>query len=144
MKIKDAKRAGNKLKNPKDGKKEKEMEEFQEAEVMWSDSSRDDLCRPISSFWPTYSPHQKNPRKESDPVRIPQSQRSCNTFREADGHSTREEEEGEMVPPHLVVARRLAGQMAFSVCTGNGRTLKGRDLSQVRNSVLRLTGFLEG
>ncbi|KAG6407244.1 hypothetical protein SASPL_130230 [Salvia splendens] len=51
---------------------------------------------------------------------------------------------GEMVPPHVIVGRRVAGKMmAFSVCTGNGRTLKGRDLSQVRNSVLRLTGFLE-
>ena len=49
-----------------------------------------------------------------------------------------------MVPPHLIVGRRMEGcQMAFSVCTGNGRTLKGRDLSRVRNSVLRLTGFLE-
>ncbi|KAG2303902.1 hypothetical protein Bca4012_062933 [Brassica carinata] len=49
-----------------------------------------------------------------------------------------------MIPPHLIVGRRMeSGQMAFSVCTGNGRTLKGRDLSQVRNSVLRLTGFLE-
>lgn len=52
--------------------------------------------------------------------------------------------DGELVPPHLIVGRRVAGKMmAFSVCTGNGRTLKGRDLSQVRNSVLRLTGFLE-
>ncbi|XP_041993440.1 uncharacterized protein LOC121744065 [Salvia splendens] len=51
---------------------------------------------------------------------------------------------GEMVPPHVIVGRRVAGKMmAFSVCTGNGRTLKGRDLSQVRNSILRLTGFLE-
>ncbi|KAG7593319.1 Senescence regulator S40 [Arabidopsis thaliana x Arabidopsis arenosa] len=49
-----------------------------------------------------------------------------------------------MIPPHLIVGRRIeGGQMAFSVCTGNGRTLKGRDLSRVRNSVLRLTGFLE-
>ncbi|MBA0812018.1 hypothetical protein Gohar_026016 [Gossypium harknessii] len=52
-------------------------------------------------------------------------------------------EEGEMVPPHVILGRRIAGKMAFSVCTGNGRTLKGRDLSQVRNSILRMTGFLE-
>ncbi|KAK8612856.1 hypothetical protein V6N13_092960 [Hibiscus sabdariffa] len=54
-----------------------------------------------------------------------------------------EYDEGETVPPHVVLARRIAGEMAFSVCTGHGRTLKGRDLSQVRNSVLRMTGFLE-
>nr|GMD08290.1 uncharacterized protein LOC109158576 [Ipomoea batatas] len=53
------------------------------------------------------------------------------------------EDDGEMVPPHVITGRRIAGKMmAFSVCTGNGRTLKGRDLSQVRNSVLRMTaGF---
>ncbi|XP_047310008.1 uncharacterized protein LOC124913644 [Impatiens glandulifera] len=55
--------------------------------------------------------------------------------------------EGEVVvvPPHLIIRRRLvsARKMAFSVCTGNGRTLKGRDLSQVRNMILRMTGFLE-
>ncbi|CAN8290816.1 unnamed protein product [Cochlearia groenlandica] len=66
---------------------------------------------------------------------------------------TAEEEEKEysvdvggikMIPPHIIVRRRMDGeQMAFSVCIGNGRTLKGRDLSRVRNSVLKLTGFLE-
>ncbi|KGN65583.1 uncharacterized protein LOC101213935 [Cucumis sativus] len=71
------------------------------------------------------------------PVRIP----------ERNLHRTLEEDddmdEDEIIPPHLVAERRVARKMAFSVCTGNGRTLKGRDLSRVRNSVLRLTGFLE-
>ncbi|XP_022977254.1 uncharacterized protein LOC111477622 [Cucurbita maxima] len=49
----------------------------------------------------------------------------------------------DIVPPHVIIGRRVAGKMAFSLCTGNGRTLKGRDLSQVRNSILRMTGFLE-
>lgn len=49
----------------------------------------------------------------------------------------------EMVPPHVIEGRRIARKIAFSVCTGIGRTLKGRDLSEVRNSILRLTGFLE-
>ncbi|KAG9158853.1 hypothetical protein Leryth_017876 [Lithospermum erythrorhizon] len=51
---------------------------------------------------------------------------------------------GEFVPPHLIIRQRLAGEMMeFSVCVGKGRTLKGRDLRQVRNSILRMTGFLE-
>ncbi|KAI3680864.1 hypothetical protein L6452_35641 [Arctium lappa] len=55
-----------------------------------------------------------------------------------------EEDGGEIVPPHvMVLRRRVAEKMAFSVCTGIGRTLKGRDLSEVRNCVLRMTGFLE-
>ncbi|TXG47755.1 hypothetical protein EZV62_027049 [Acer yangbiense] len=55
-----------------------------------------------------------------------------------------EYQDGEITPPHVIVGRRLfAEKMAFSVCSGNGRTLKGRDLSRVRNSILRMTGFLE-
>lgn len=45
-----------------------------------------------------------------------------------------------VVPPHVLLARRRA---AFSVCSGQGRTLKGRDLRRVRDSVLRMTGFIE-
>ncbi|CAL1410460.1 unnamed protein product [Linum trigynum] len=78
----------------------------------------------------------------SVPVDIP-----TNVFRFGDSdeyeEEEEEEEEGLIIPPHVILARRVAGKMAFSVCTGNGRTLKGRDLSQVRNSILRMTGFLE-
>lgn len=49
------------------------------------------------------------------------------------------------VPPHELIARRLAKSQipSFSVFEGVGRTLKGRDLSKVRNAVLTKTGFLE-
>jgi hypothetical protein len=52
-----------------------------------------------------------------------------------------EEEDGERSPPHVLMARR---REAFSVCSGQGRTLKGRDLTRTRDSVLRMTGFIEG
>uniref|UniRef100_A0A3Q7FF49 Senescence regulator n=1 Tax=Solanum lycopersicum TaxID=4081 RepID=A0A3Q7FF49_SOLLC len=53
-------------------------------------------------------------------------------------------DDGEMIPPHVITGRRIAGKMmSFSICSGYGRTLKGRDLSQVRDSILRMTGFLE-
>ncbi|KAL8462525.1 hypothetical protein ACS0TY_033528 [Phlomoides rotata] len=45
------------------------------------------------------------------------------------------------IPPHEWIARKSAS--SFSVCEGAGRTLKGRDLSRVRNDVLTKTGFLE-
>ncbi|XP_010538729.1 PREDICTED: uncharacterized protein LOC104812972 [Tarenaya hassleriana] len=50
-----------------------------------------------------------------------------------------------MVPPHEWVARKLARTQisSFSMCEGIGGTLKGRDLSKVRNAVLTKTGFLE-
>ncbi|KAE8680514.1 40S ribosomal protein S14 [Hibiscus syriacus] len=55
------------------------------------------------------------------------------------------EEEGEMLPPHEIVARSLAQSpvLAYSVLEGVGRTLKGRDMRQVRNAVWRQTGFLD-
>ena len=60
--------------------------------------------------------------------------------------SDKEDAEEERLPPHLQIQREYAqSQMTtFSVCEGAGRTLKGRDLSRVRNTVLRQTGFLDG
>lgn len=55
-----------------------------------------------------------------------------------------EEEEAEdevLRPPHEVLARS-SERVACSVLEGAGRTLKGRDLRQVRNAVWRQTGFL--
>ncbi|GFP98147.1 hypothetical protein PHJA_001958700 [Phtheirospermum japonicum] len=52
-----------------------------------------------------------------------------------------EGQESNLIPPHEWIARRQ--KWSFSVCEGAGRTLKGRDLSRVRNAVLIKTGFLE-
>ncbi|XP_057513158.1 protein S40-7-like [Actinidia eriantha] len=48
----------------------------------------------------------------------------------------------EMLPPHEIVSRGSAilPKTTFSVLEGVGRTLKGRDLRQVRNAVWRKTG----
>ncbi|XP_010245762.1 PREDICTED: uncharacterized protein LOC104589216 [Nelumbo nucifera] len=56
-----------------------------------------------------------------------------------------DEGEDEMLPPHEIVARGSARSpmTTFSVLEGAGRTLKGRDLRQVRNAVWRKTGFLD-
>ncbi|CAN1133997.1 hypothetical protein LINPERPRIM_LOCUS16353 [Linum perenne] len=47
-----------------------------------------------------------------------------------------------MLPPHEIVARGCL-QSSGSMMEGAGRTLKGRDLRQVRNAVFRQTGFLD-
>ncbi|XP_031115166.1 uncharacterized protein LOC116019170 [Ipomoea triloba] len=62
---------------------------------------------------------------------------------ESDGDE--DDENGEMMPPHEWLARKYARSQisSFSVCEGVGRTLKGRDISRVRNAVLTRTGFLE-
>ncbi|EXB74643.1 hypothetical protein L484_007649 [Morus notabilis] len=52
-------------------------------------------------------------------------------------------DEGVRVPPHEFLARQMARTRiaSFSVHEGIGRTLKGRDLSRVRNAIWEKTGF---
>ncbi|KAG9448133.1 hypothetical protein H6P81_014261 [Aristolochia fimbriata] len=139
------------------------MEEFQEADVIWSDNFSGDVERPIGgggggggggiSESPLRDSRRGRQRGESDPVKIPNGRRFKAAAEEVVVYGDYDEEEEEekweaseseeMVPPHLVIARRVARKTTFSVCTGTGRTLKGRDLSRLRNSVLRMTGFLE-
>lgn len=61
-----------------------------------------------------------------------------------DGDSDEDDEESEgRIPPHEFLARQLARTriVSFSVHEGVGRTLKGRDLSRVRNAIWEKTGF---
>ncbi|KAJ4980902.1 hypothetical protein NE237_031739 [Protea cynaroides] len=134
-------------------------EEFQESDVFWPVQSHRRESHLYSSVFqdenvdPVQVSAQQNSRQlrkkkskhrnssHSLPVSIPcMNQLHSSDSNDSDDHL---EEDPEMVPPHLIVAGRLERQMAFSVHTGNGRTLKGRDLRQVRNSILRMTGFLE-
>ncbi|KAL7102732.1 hypothetical protein ACP275_08G136500 [Erythranthe tilingii] len=120
-------------------------EEFEESEILFEEL-RDDEVSTVSSDLPLYSPesrrkkiNDREKRRSSAPVRIPGRN---NWFRHVELEYS--DGDGEMVPPHVIIGRRVAEKiMAFSLCTGNGRTLKGRDLSEFRNSILRLTGFLE-
>ncbi|RVW29577.1 hypothetical protein VitviT2T_015288 [Vitis vinifera] len=114
------------------------MEEFQEAEVMFADKHD---YREIPSQASHNHKFAKKKKKKSVPMNIPTSASLCGDSDESQEDFDFEDEE--MVPPHVITSRRVAGKMAFSVRTGTGRTLKGRDLSRVRNSILRMTGFLE-
>ncbi|KAL4345495.1 hypothetical protein AHAS_Ahas11G0284100 [Arachis hypogaea] len=62
-----------------------------------------------------------------------------------DDENEDDDEDGMIIPPHELIARKLARSQisSFSVCEGIGRTLKGRDLSKVRNAILTKTGFIE-
>ena len=80
------------------------------------------------------------------PINVPMLAKKMRKNREFDDdYDVDVEEEGEMLPPHEIVARSLAQSpmLACSVLEGVGRTLKGRDLRQVRNAVWRQTGFLD-
>ncbi|KAL6197339.1 hypothetical protein ACLB2K_032948 [Fragaria x ananassa] len=123
-------------------------EEFQEAEVIFSENGESCLdFRQQQQQNAKKSSVTKKKKKmgNSVPVRIPKQVFDLRgggggVVNDLDDDERYYKDEGEMVPPHLIVRRRVEGKMEFSVCTGNGRTLKGRDLSQVRNSILRMTG----
>lgn len=130
-------------------------EEFQESDVIFQeyDGSEDnpgyhfpgELLRKSSQPKRKKLRSKKNTTPPSLPVNIPEN---VSWFHCVDSVLLGVDDDGgeddEIEPPHVIIGRRIAGKvMAFSVCTGNGRTLKGRDLSEVRNSILRMTGFLE-
>ncbi|GJN02393.1 hypothetical protein PR202_ga19739 [Eleusine coracana subsp. coracana] len=98
------------------------------------------------------------PEPSSAPVEISRRKRRCRPwasdhamFDELTAAIDDEEEARDgltmIVPPHVLVARRRLGgggrTAAYSMCAGKGRTLKGRDLRDVRNRVLKMTGFIE-
>ncbi|KAK3003988.1 hypothetical protein RJ639_011473 [Escallonia herrerae] len=131
-------------------------EEFQESEVIFSEIGQEnhrETCnfqgnpnsREFLGGGNSNKPKRKKNKKKKNsvPVSIPEKGSESSWFQYGDHSDFFDEEEDERVPPHVILGRRISGKMAFSVCTGNGRTLKGRDLSEVRNSILRMTGFLE-
>lgn len=124
-------------------------EEFQESEVIFQESVDQDE---ESTYEVRESRNNKGNRrklmamskKSSVPVNIPENASRNTWFRHLDQSEFDDGDDGEMVPPHVIIGRRVARKMmAFSICTGNGRTLKGRGLSEFRNLILRMTGFLE-
>ncbi|KAL0727533.1 hypothetical protein Bca4012_023626 [Brassica carinata] len=106
-------------------------EEFQESEITFSDEyfTSDNVK---SSNKENTKRKPMSTEKKSSPVRIPSRTIFPCTVEN-------EKEEESITPPHVIIGkRRKEAQMAFSFCT-----LKGRELSRHRNSVLRMTGFLE-
>ncbi|CAA3004753.1 Hypothetical predicted protein [Olea europaea subsp. europaea] len=133
-------------------------EEFQESEVIFQENveyrDREEYSNvPVDSISREFTRIIKGKRKKlkdkknSVPVNIPENANRKSWFQYVDSDFFGEDigDDGEMVPPHVIIGRRLAGKMlALSICTGiNGKRLKGRNLIEVRNSILKMTGFLE-
>ncbi|KAK3205676.1 hypothetical protein Dsin_019722 [Dipteronia sinensis] len=77
---------------------------------------------------------------QSAPVNVPMLTKAMKKNK----HFEDEDVSGEMVvPPHEMVGRGQSPILSCSVLEGAGRTLKGRDLRQVRNAVWRQTGFMD-
>ncbi|CAL5411550.1 unnamed protein product [Camellia sinensis] len=129
--------------------------EIQESEVLFPENVEGDHHDDInecgfSGHLNSQVPRNKKPKPrrkkyKSVPVNIPEKVSGNSWFQRVESDLFDDDDDGgEVVPPHVILGRRTyERKMAFSVCSGNGRTLKGRDLSQVRNSILRKTGFLE-
>ncbi|XP_062082566.1 protein S40-7 [Humulus lupulus] len=85
---------------------------------------------------------------QSVPVNVPMLSKAMSKPRDffaVDVDVSDDDGEAEMLPPHEIVARSStqSPMLAYSVLEGVGRTLKGRDLRQVRNAIWRQTGFLD-
>ncbi|KAK4736970.1 hypothetical protein R3W88_000667 [Solanum pinnatisectum] len=60
-----------------------------------------------------------------------------------DGY-TDDDDDVEMVPPRMIIRRRISRRMMeILVCIGYGGMLKRRNLSQLKDSILRMIGFIE-
>lgn len=94
----------------------------------------------------SYAPSSSS---SSLPVNVPDwSKILKHEYRENRRRESEDEDEEEVqdeegwVPPHEFLARQVdRTRVAFSVHEGIGRTLKGRDLSRVRNAIFEKTGF---
>ncbi|XP_071739765.1 protein S40-1-like [Rutidosis leptorrhynchoides] len=129
------------------------MEEFQESEVVFQEkpTGNSKETRYPKSDNKMQKTDKKKPKKTTTNKLVPMSIREqfsgsswINQYLQSHSfdHDDRQEDEL-IVPPHVILERRMARKVAFSLCSGNGRTLKGRDLRQVRDSILKMTGFLE-
>jgi len=131
-------------------------EELCESEVLWPEAAHDDggdAPPGCSSSSAALAPRSRTPaarrgvpdpeaprRAGSRPVDIPRpAARPAALWSDDDDDVGRS---GTMVPPHVLVSpRRSDGAAAFALRSGPGRA---RELSHLRNSVLRMTGFIEG
>lgn len=124
--------------------------EFDESEIWDSQQLSQSESRPESKKTIPSSRNSKKLAKKANgssatgsmPVNIPDWSKISNRRREVEEESS--DEEGEVrVPPHELLAKQLARTRiaSFSLHEGVGRTLKGRDLSRVRNAIWEKTGF---
>lgn len=133
-------------------------EELSECEVLWpeargcgcGDGALASALLVGSSSPRFFSRNQRPCSTGSLPVDIPMASARLPRGRDDSWWNDDEDEEeeaaggcGAMVPPHVMVSRRRSeAAVAFSLRSGPGTAR--RDLNQLRNSVLRMTGFIEG
>ncbi|KAK1424890.1 hypothetical protein QVD17_20231 [Tagetes erecta] len=121
-------------------------EEFDESEVTFVEVEAQNTQENDHTEWQHYklmTKSKKKPKKQhSIPISIPKSIARVG-YVESDLFEDDYEYE-RIVPPHVILGRRVARKvLAYSICTGCGKTSKGRELIQVRDLIFRLMGYLE-
>ncbi|CAH1438069.1 unnamed protein product [Lactuca virosa] len=120
-------------------------EEFEESEVIFVEvavqSKQDNHYNVDIRQGNELKRKQKKKRKSSIPINIPENKLNLHEYEESVDDSDLFEEDDErgerIVPPHVIWRRRIVENVAYSIYTGRGATLKIRDF------ILNLTGFLE-
>lgn len=141
------------------------MEELDEFEVLWPDTCHthtDHDPPPVPVITPISSPVQPSesptpcPKQRcsarSRPVDVPGAAR-LRRWKYGDEEENDGGDGKKIVPPHLLTSgrRRSEGGSATATAAAAASTLRSgrpckraRDLHHLRNSVLRMTGFIEG
>ncbi|KAI5083044.1 hypothetical protein GOP47_0002787 [Adiantum capillus-veneris] len=94
-------------------------------------------------------PSRRHAEGQSAPVEVPKWSKMGHNDKvglfDDDDHMGAKDDDDDRLPPHELLARENARSQCttFSVCEGLGRTLKGRDLSRVRNAVWSQMGFAD-
>ncbi|WJX68978.1 hypothetical protein P8452_53293 [Trifolium repens] len=122
-----------------------------------SNSSSSSTSRPIHVIQrrspdrtPSFSSPASSQFYHSAPVKVPmmspEMAKLARQYEEEDARALVEEEEfRNTMPPHEYLSKQseFSPMISCSLFEGVGRTLKGRDLRQVRNAVLSQTGFFD-
>jgi hypothetical protein len=131
------------------------MEELDEVEVLWPEycsshtqAEAPNKSLPAAAIMPMSRPRQRCAAL-SRPVDVP-SRGAVLVIRWKDG--TEDDLEADhggggskiIVPPHLLVSGGESATVACASLRSGRQRMRARDLRHLRNSVLRMTGFIEG
>lgn len=89
-------------------------------------------------------PSRRHAEGQSAPVEVPRWSKMMAGHNDQAGIDAKDDDD-DRLPPHELLAREnnRSQHTTFSVCEGLGRTLKGRDMSRVRNAVWSQMGFAD-
>lgn len=124
-------------------------EEFEEADIIFQDNfgcSGEDAngsrrLNDFSDYQTSTSNDDCKRKKKSAAIDIPQVDSDNELGYES--APMYDDYDRKMMPPHVILGQRFVKKMAFSICSEDGTNLKGRRLWEIRDSILKLTGFLE-